>query len=283
MGIYDRDYTRSERPSFALGTPRSAVGVLVLVNVAVYVANALTSDNALISLLGVRPESLTQPWLWWQFLTYGFAHDPSPAHVLFNMLTLWFLGHDVEEVYGRREFTWLYLTLVVFAAVVWAVVTRLQGAVTGPLIGASGAVVGVVILYALHFPRRIILLFFVLPVPAWALGVMAVMYDLWGAAGGGGPRVAYVAHLAGAALAFIYYRLGWRLSGWSQGISFPSFGRRPNLRIHDPDADESNLSAQVDQILEKIHRQGEASLSRKERRVLETASREYQRRRRQQT
>ncbi len=80
-----------------------------------------------------------------------------------------------------------------------------------------------------------------------------------------------------ASLAFIYYRTGWNL-----GKMIPSRWprmKRPKLKIHDPEAEERQLARQVDAILEKISRDGEASLTKQERRILEQASRRYQRRR----
>ena len=83
-------------------------------------------------------------------------------------------------------------------------------------------------------------------------------------------------------MAFVYYQRGWNLTRLTEGrIAWPSFRRKPRLRIHKPEQEPgSDLSAEVDRILEKIYREGEASLTAKERKTLETASREYQKRRR---
>ena len=149
------------------------------------------------------------------------------------------------------------------------------------MMGASGAVVGVLILFVFHFPKQTILFMFVLPMPAWLFGMLLVAGDLYGAINRPeGSNVAYTVHLTGAAFAFLYHRFGWRLSGLvGLRFSWPRLRRRPKLRLHDPQRREADLSAEVDRILEKVHRSGEASLTRKERRVLENASREYQRRR----
>ena len=280
MGIYDRDYYRSGRPSFTLSVPRSAVVTLILINAAVYVAENLVPS--LLGTLGVYVGTLTHPLYWWQFLTYGFTHALEPQHVLFNMLGLWFLGRDVEALYGPREFTRLYLAMVIVGGVAWAAANRLSGHIVGgPLIGASGAVTGIVVLYALHFPRRMMLFMFVIPMPAWVLGLLIVLNDIWGAIGlRNADNIAYGVHVAGAAFAFLYYQQGWNFGrlvpkrfawrGWS----------RPKLQVHHPLREDDDISdEEVDRILEKIHREGEGSLSRKERRILENASREYQRRR----
>ena len=283
MGIYDRDYYRQQRPRFSFPAPSTVVGIIILINVAVYVIDGLFAPQTLhgrwlSDQMAVHVGTLSRPWLWWQMLTYGFAHSPLGfEHILFNMLALWFLDRAVERAYGPKEFLRLYLVMVVFAALVWCVVNNLTG--VPPQVGAygaSGAIAGVVILFALRFPHTTILLFFVLPMPAWVLGVMVVVFDILGAMKRAGPdNVAYTMHLAGAAFAFVYYRRGWNLSS----ISLKKLRPRPKLRVHDPETEDGELSEEVDRILEKIHSNGEDSLTSRERRTLETASRKYKQRR----
>ena len=291
MGIHDRDYYREPQSRYNLRGPRTIVGMLILINVVVFLADGLLTPAAVQGSLGdinrflaVKVDTLTKPWLWWQFLTYGFAHASAPEywHVVGNMLVLFFLGRDVESRYGRKEFLRLYLVTLVVAGVIWAVVAKLQGQ-SGAAVGASGAIAGIVVLYALNFPRRILLLFFVIPMPAWAVGMLVVLIDLLGALNPGSTHIAFSAHLGGAAFALLYHRFGWNLSRWTTGwLPAVRLKSRPNLRVHDPDRRgrrDQELSQEVDRILEKIHREGEASLTRKERRILENASREYQKKR----
>ena len=96
----------------------------------------------------------------------------------------------------------------------------------------------------------------------------------------GEPNVAYVVHLAGAAFVLVYYRQRWNLTQWTDHLSAQMRSwHRPKLHVHRPaEKQPGDLSEEVDRILEKIYREGEASLTTKERRTLETASREYQRR-----
>jgi len=288
VGIYDRDYYREERPGLSLRTPQTIIGALIAVNVAIWLIDGLLmpltslGGGWLSDRMAVHVGALTRPWLWWQYLTYGFAHSPRNfQHILFNMLGLFLLGRDVESLYGRREFLRMYLAMVVFAAVVWNIATKLRGVPDDIMAyGASGAIAGVVILYALNFPRRTLLLFFVFPIPAWLLGVLLVGMDMYGAVGReGSSNVAYAMHLAGAAFAVIYFHQRWNLTRLTDDL--PAWLRSwswPKLRVHRPDEPEPDLGMEVDRILEKIYREGEASLTAKERRTLETASKEYQRR-----
>ena len=312
MGIYDRDYFRQGRSGIGLSMPRTAVMGIILVNVAVFAAEMLTTTQGSFfghvffespvqdkfamhaDVQGIRPsdpDTLTHPWMWWQFLTAGFTHSIlSFEHIIFNMLGLYFLGRDVEEFYGTREFIRLYLAMIVFSGVVWAVATRMTIGF-GSAVGASGAIAGVVVLYALLFPRRTLLVMFVLPLPAWLVGALFVAFDILGAMNrpvelpgmGNVKNIAYAAHLGGAAFALAYFYFHWNFVRMSQVVR-GRFKRLsgPSLKVYQ--AEESSdpvvADSEVDRILEKIHREGEGSLTRQERRILESASREYQQRRR---
>lgn len=302
MGIYDRDYYREQEPSFSVRAPRTIVVTLILINVAIWLANALLTPpprqdpanparleaprklGRITEALSVTDNTLRNPLLWWQFLTYGFAHDTQPFHVLFNMLQLWFLGRTVEQLYGRGEFLRLYLVMLVVCSLVWAVTNALFDPGGHRLIGASGAVLGMVILFVLNLPQQTLILFPIpIPIKAWVIGVVLVVANLLGATAQTelSGNTAYTVHLTGMAFAFLYFRNRWNL-GWLDWSLFSRswLKRRPKLRIHDPAREQAELDGEVDRILEKIQRQGEQSLTRKERRTLETASREYQRRRR---
>ncbi len=283
MGIYDRDYYQDEEQrrwggGFSRATGgRSVVINLLLLNAAIYVADMLFSGRVT-NALELRSDLFQRPWQFWQLLTYGFVHDPDNImHILFNMFGLWIFGTDVESIYGKAEFLRIYLTSVVVAGFAW-VATAAAG---GPsvLVGASGGVMCLMILFVLHFPRRLLYIWGVLPVPAWALGTLYVAADLLGVRSD--DLVAHVAHLGGVAFGAIYYYSGFNLGRLvPRRFSLPSFKLKPKLRIHDESGDRTlDLNQQVDQILEKISREGESSLTKSERRTLEEASRRYQRRR----
>jgi membrane associated rhomboid family serine protease len=303
MGFQDRDYYREEEPGFSIRGPRTVIGWIILINVTIFAADGLitpfrpelANNYGINDFLALHVGDLAKPWLWWRFLTYGFAHASFGTvpgahwHILGNMLGLFFLGRSVEQFYGPKEFLRFYLTAIVASGLIWAVATATGCVLAGdPLrgsaVGASGAVVAVVILFALNFPRQTLLLFFVIPVPAWLVGVFVVVGDLLTAMNPESSRIAWQAHLAGAGFAFLYFRGHWNLTRLSQNwFSSSWFKRRPNLRIHDPRSQappDDDLADQVDKILEKIHLKGEDSLTSKERRMLKNASRKYQEKRR---
>ena len=287
MALFDRDYYRDEAPPpRSLGAERSMVTNLVILNVAIFVVDMFLGRNHwLMETLSLSSADLAKPWLWWKFLTYGFAHSPYPRleHVFWNMLGLWIFGRDVESLYGRREFLRFYLVTLVAGSLVWSLRYQLS-ALTGPapehvLLGASGAVTAVVLLFVFHYPKRTILLMFVLPVPAWVVGVLIIGGDLMQMLSSGGDRtVAFDVHLAGAAFAILYYRFGWNLGRWLPDLqrirgSVGQWKPRPRLRVHDPDADGNEQDEEADRLLIKVNREGMDSLTAKERRILEAYSR----------
>ncbi len=280
MGVYDRPYYRDDSSrGFSLDGPRSMVTNLIIINVVVYVVDAFFFNGRLGILLGVSPETLREPWMWWRFITYGFAHDYDARHILFNMIGLFFFGRDVESLYGRWKFLGMYLTAILLGSLVWSL-TSLAVGDSGYLIGASGAVTTVILLFAIHFPRRIVYLMFVLPVPAWVLGVLLIAGNLMGMqsgqAGQPGPRVAFDVHLVGAAYAFMFYKTQWELGQYFSAkwlMNLKNFKPKPKLRVHDPESRQQSLDEQADAVLDKLHREGEAGLTARERKVLEEYSR----------
>jgi membrane associated rhomboid family serine protease len=295
MGIYDREYYRDEPQGMRFGGDWSAVTTLIVMNVAVAIVGLFLptnrfGENWLTENLGLQPDLVHHPWNFWQLLTYGFLHSPTDIlHLAFNMLGLWVFGRDVEAVYNRREFYKLYLSLIILSGLFTSVVEA-AGARMGPIIGASGAVMGVAVLFACHFPQRMMLVFPIpIPIPAWLLVSVYVGLEILQTTNKE-SHVAHWTHLGGAAFGFLYYRTGWNLfrlwpRGWA--VSLPRFRQR--LRVHRPDDREEEtedylttgrLQRRVDELLEKISREGESNLTSEERQFLTDASRRYQQQRR---
>lgn len=301
MGLYDRDYARPGRSTWDPLADWSLVGKLILLNVVIWgidqipvqllfaVEPGLPNRGAawLQPWLELRTDSLLKPWEWYRLLTYGFVHDVvGVSHILFNMFMLWLFGSDLEGNYGRREFLRFYLTAIVVSGIVWCAVRLAAGERLGSCVGASGAVIATAVLLALHYPWRIILVMFVLPMPMCVLAGLIVFMDLMGVVHKSPDGVAHTAHLAGAVFAYCYYYYQWNLTRLTDRFwPFKAGGRRPAVRVHvEPEADEPDddrtLDAEVDRILAKMKASGESSLSRAERQTLERASRRYRDRRR---
>ena len=138
----------------------------------------------------------------WQLLTYGFLHGDL-MHIAFNMFMLWMFGRELELVYGPRRFLTYYLTCVVGAGIVQLVVAALQGGVY-PTVGASGGVFGLLLLFGMTFPNRMIMLIFP-PIPMRAKYMVVVfgLLELYLGVSGRAPGIANFAHLGGMLFGFI--------------------------------------------------------------------------------
>jgi membrane associated rhomboid family serine protease len=295
MGIYDRDYNRGYYPQsgFNLGGATTLTTKLVIVMFAVYVVQLLTQPSRpdfpgdegwFTDLFSLYPDVLKHPLRYFQFLTYGFLHDPGDLkHIAFNMFGLWIFGRDVEYRYGRREYLSFIFVAIIVAGLAWVLseFALHRGFASGPaMLGASGGVTAVVILFALNFPNRTLLFMFVLPMPMWVAAILFVGYDAYGAVQRS-DNVAYTAHLGGALFAFIYFQSRWRLERFlPSGDLLERLKPKPKLRVVDPDSSDTSTDDQVDEILKKIQEHGRNSLTRQERRILEEASKQYQKKRR---
>lgn len=289
MGLDNRDYAREEERGFQLRAPQTMIGTLILINVAINLLD-IFSEGKIGETFGLTAQVFHKPWYFWQVLTYGFMHSTGDIlHVVFNMFGLWIFGREIEQLYGKREFLWIYLAAITVGGLAWLGVQMLPSASPARLVGASGAVTCITVLFALHYPSRIILIFGILPVAAWILCTIFVLQDIAGALGNRynvGDNTAYIAHLGGAAFAFAYYRFGWNFSrALPDRFELPSFkrifNRGPKLKLHDPATEPPppSLDAEVDRILAKINATKFESLTEEERRTLERASARYQKRR----
>lgn len=273
MGLQDREYYRDETPPAGLQfNLKTMVAKLVVANAVLFIVNMLTS-GWLFDHMRATPESLTDITKVWQLLTYGFAHG-DPIHILFNMFALWMFGRDVEERRGSNEFLIVYLVALVLGSVFWCGRCLLTNADVVGLVGASGAVSTIVMLFILANPKRKLLLFFVYPVPAWIVGVLFIVINVLGTRSEG--NVAYDVHLVGIAFAFLYHFSRTKFERLVPGWLTSTTGKlksKPSLKVHDPEAYYADLDAEADRILDKVHREGESSLNRRERKILKDYSR----------
>ena len=295
MGFTDRDYQRGDyyerQPGFYLGGPRTLTTNLVIVMFVIYAIQIITrgappDEGWFTDTFSLQADVVKRPWLVFELITYGFLHDVwNFQHILFNMITLWFFGRSVEYRYGKREYLTFFLAAVVFAGVTWVVgdfIAQKQWLSNHQILGASGGIMALLVLFCLNFPHQLIYIWGILPIPAWVLAVLYVGNDLMGTLGhraAGGSNVAFTAHLGGALFALLYFQSGIRLERLLPSSSMlGGLKPKPKLKVHDPESAEETDEA-VDEILKKIQAQGRDSLTRHERRILEEASREYQKRR----
>ena len=193
--------------SFGPGPLSTAIKALVAANVVIFIAQQMVSIDLT---LGLRPERVVTQLSAWQLVTYMFLHG-SVLHVLFNMLALWMFGTELERIWGTRFFLKFYFVTGIGAAMLTVLFSMLPLAAAEELyyqavvIGASGAIYGLLLAYALYFPDRPILFFMVFPIPAkyfvMIIGALA-FYSSVGELGG----VANATHLGGIVVGYLYLK-----------------------------------------------------------------------------
>jgi membrane associated rhomboid family serine protease len=196
---------------FGPGPITPAVRALIIANVGVFLLT-LFAGRPLIDFFGLTPAAVLTERRVWQPITYLFVHSPSAfTHILFNMLAVWMFGVDLERRWGTAFFLKFYFTTGVGAAASVLVLSLLPFAWTQTLwaattIGASGAVYGLLMAWALLFPHRQILFMFIFPLPArvFVLIIGAIAF-LSAVSASGGP-VANLAHLGGLVIGWLYLK-----------------------------------------------------------------------------
>lgn len=294
MGLENREYMQDEfSDGGGFGSrprPRlSAVAQIIAITIAVYLLQLLTVSEPMGSADLLR-DSGVEAWLRmdvvsvlnrgqvWRLATYALCHNRANIwHITMNLMMLYFAGQMVLSVMSEREFRWFYAAAAIFAGIVSLVFCRFF-LPQGRILGASGAVLAVLTVAALHYPRREVLLMGVFPLQMRWLLLLYVSLDLLPLLSGGWrqSQTAHTSHLGGVLFGFLYVRQNMNFSRWLEGL--PKRVGRPrknrNLKLFAPPVRESNLSDEVDGILQKISEQGEASLTARERQILTQASRQ---------
>lgn len=193
--------------SFGPGPLSTALKALIGANVVMFVLTTLV--QSLIPRLGLVPVLVLHQFRVWQLVTYMFLHGGF-FHIIFNMLALWMFGAELERIWGTRFFLKFYFVTGIGAGVLTVLVSltpfdfaqQLQQSI---IIGASGAIYGLLLAYALYFPDRPIYMYFVFPIPARVfviiMGAIAFLSSLSEVGG-----VANATHLGGLLVAYVYLK-----------------------------------------------------------------------------
>lgn len=249
------------------------VRVILGINGVVFLLSFLTGRWISWRYALLSPEMLLHQGCVWQLFTYMYVHFDL-MHTVANMLGLWIFGPDVERIFGGRRF-FIYYTF----CGVGAALTACAFYPHGSIIGASGAIYGVLLAFAVLFPHRPLYLFGVAPIEARWLAVMYGVIDLVGGIQGI-DNTAHFAHLGGLAAGILVFAMAGK-------ISLPFIGRRnpsqPSIvsrwiksRLQKREVrrkEQVRLSeAELDAILDKIAKSGMNSLTHQERERLKNAS-----------
>jgi membrane associated rhomboid family serine protease len=293
MGLYGQSYR------FGMGAGlTTAVKYLIIANVGCFVLQHLIAPE-LVYWLELVPAWVIHKFTVWQLVTYMFLHGAGIWHILINMLVLWMFGCELEREWGSKAFL-LYYFICGIGAGLFHVLLGIDSEI--PVVGASGAIYGLLMAFGLLFPERMItfLIFFILPVHIKAKYLVMIVagISLFSGIFDPGSGVAHFAHLGGMIVGFIYLKMDWRWAAmrksagsWTSsgytppasGKSSRGFGRikdwfrrrahkRRQMEVVRRRQHEMNLRERVDVILDKINEVGYDHLTHEEKQILKRAS-----------
>jgi membrane associated rhomboid family serine protease len=293
-------YSAYYRPNFFGGFSffPPVIKMLLITNTAIWLGTSffgnfhmgdLSLGYVVDSLFALRP--LGQGFYIWQLFTYLFLHATF-SHIFFNMLALWMFGMELENVWGSKKFLTYYLICGIGAGLSNLLIAPLF-TTTGPTIGASGAIYGVLLAYGILFPDRLIFIYFLIPIKAKYFVILYMIIEFVSV--GSMDGIAHFAHLGGAFVGFLYLvadghdffqrrnnTLRESFGGWTgakpqqrRTVEYDNVSDAKVYDIHDYNAQKKEAGItqkQIDDILDKISRGGYQSLSDDEKKVLFEAS-----------
>lgn len=258
---------------------------------------AINRYFALNPLVGIDPARQEFNFQIWQLFSYQFMHGGF-SHIFFNMFMLWMFGNEIENILGSRKFLVFYLLSGVGAALLQLIVGPMLSSHLAFTIGASGAVYGVMIAFALFFPDRQIYVYFLFPVKAKFLIAFLVIIEFLSV--GDQSIVAHLAHIGGAITGFAFIMLDKKnnfnidkmfnkvkdsasnfTANSSKGFRKPSgrnFGKKnvADAEFYDINSNTKKTTnatpKDIDRILDKISASGYQNLTEEEKRILFEAS-----------
>ena len=255
------------RPTFTIP---SGVKLLVIINIVVFILTELSGQrNMLFSSFGLVPNQVWTNFKVWQLFTYLFVHGGF-LHIFFNMFVLWMFGKDLEIQWGKNEFLLFYFTCGIGAGLM-TVLFSINSIV--PIVGASGAIYGLLVAYGFTYPNRMVYLYGLFPLKVkymvLGLGVIAFFASL----SANQSNVSHITHLSGMIIGvlYIYFILNWK------NIKMEYYRLRlKNLKqkTSAQNDEEVLMKKKVDEILDKLNASGWDSLTKQEEKYLTRASKQ---------
>jgi membrane associated rhomboid family serine protease len=277
-------YRYSYGPGLSIYGWSPMVKMLVIVNCVIFLLGFIPAFR-LINIFGLVPAMVINRLYLWQLSTYMFLHGGF-FHLLLNMFILWMIGSEIEGMWGSREFLKYYFITGIGAGVI-TVLTSWNSTI--PTIGASGAIFGILVAFAMLFPNRLIYLNFFIPVKAKHLILVYVFINIAGfigsVSGFSDSGIAHFAHLGGMLVGYVYIRGNRFFSSIFDRIKGKVQSGKIKIRlVEDDDQSEDSSSDDrvdetIDGILDKISRYGIDSLTEDEKDILNRASKKSRRKR----
>ena len=248
------------------------VKLIITINIIVFILVELSGYRyEIFRLCGLVPADSIKNFRFWQPITYLFLHS-GLLHIIINMIILWMFGRELEFGWGKYKFLTYYFITGIGAAII-TVIFNLSSYI--PIVGASGAVYGILMAYGLSFPNRVVYLYGLFPIKIkyliTFLGITAFLYSTSNSR----TTISHITHLSGMLIGFIYLKRFNLLNNWSHWF--------PKIKLHDIDnnddivhkSEETKLKDDINMILDKLKENGWEGLSAIEKKKLFSASKYY--------
>ena len=227
----------------------------------------------MIGLFGLVPDRVVHGHWLWQLVSYMFLHG-SLMHLALNLFALWMFGSVVEKSWGAEEFLKFCLICGVGGAVFNVALTPNS---MDPVIGASAAIYGLLVAFAMLYPDATVYLYFIIPMKAKHVAILFGAVEFWAGVSANGGHIANLAHLGGMLTGYIYIRWWWHIKMKAQHWALDAWERvrgepRRNVRRGPARPEEPDLDVEVDRILDKILIQGVDSLTPEEKATMKRYS-----------
>jgi membrane associated rhomboid family serine protease len=248
-----------------------AIKILIIINVGLFLLRFVAKSQ--IDLAGIFGLSPNTVWpMIWQPITYMFIHGDL-FHVLINMFVLWMFGSEMESIWGRAQFLRYYFLTGVGSGLVWLLFNTGQS--YSVLIGASGAIYGILIAYGMMFPNRTVYLYFMIPIKVkWFvvfLGAVAFLSSF-----NNNTNISHLTHLSGMVIGFVYLRYYWHWKDFRFSVHKQIEEFRSSISSKK-DKKKIEMQNEVDQLLDKINETGYDNLTEEEKDLLYRASKDFSR------
>ncbi|MFH1728151.1 MAG: rhomboid family intramembrane serine protease [Pseudomonadota bacterium] len=195
---------RQFRPQISFGGPlQKGVKKIIIITIVTYIIQTIAGSINLpfIGLFSLVPDFVKSQYFVWQLLTYNFLHG-GVFHILINMLVLYMFGNEIETVFGQKRFIIYYLLCGIGAGIITVIFSSNS---LIPVVGASGAIYGLLMAYALLFPNRQVLFMMIFPIKVKWMVTIFIAVEFFGTIEYSRDGISHVSHLGGLLIGFLYF------------------------------------------------------------------------------
>lgn len=261
---------------------------LIMINCVIYLAQMVTStvgsSGILTQFFALNPGLVFFEGFVWQIFTYQFLHG-SLFHILFNMLALWMFGSELEKIWGSSEFLRFYLVSGIGAGLFIVCLPLLLGHSSATTLGASGAIFGLLLAYAVYYPERYLMFMFFFPIKVKYFVIIIGLFSLLlTVQEDNSSGISHVGHLGGLISGYLYilnvsskrkqgYAASFSSSGGGLIERWQNYKKKRLWEKRQKEIEEfENMEEKIDALLEKISKYGMDSLTSNEKNFLKKAS-----------